>query len=790
MLRRRFYNTSNNKIDTSKDYFNIKSLSDNNSISFTNNVYYSINDGNWNTLLSGQSIIINTDDRIYFKAELVPTSSNGIGTFTISNTCNLSGNIMSLIFGDDFENHVDLTGKNYAFSYLFENCITIENAQELMLPATTLSTYCYRAMFSGCTALKKAPSLPSETLTTYCYSYMFQNCKSLEKAPLLPATTLATYCYRYMFYGCESLKTAPELPATTLAGYCYQYMFYGCSSLTKAPKLPAKTVNSYCYHSMFYNCIQLTEAPELPAIALPSYCYAYMFHGCTSLITAPELPARSLGNYCYYYMFRNCSQLTQMPELPATILKAYCYAYMFNGCYNIKQSCVLPAVTLANYCYQYMFYGCTQLMQIIALAGNMKATNCLLNWTGTISKNGYFLKNPDVNSNIWSIGSGGIPEGWYINDYPEQSNSIDYSKEYFTIEGLTQGSVTLNKPDSDSLSMLQYSLNGNEWISFINQDSVVININKGDKVRIKAITNKYSLDYESASDNKTAIQCTCYVNIYGNIMSLIYGDSFEGITKLDVNTNHDRIFAHLLFSNSYVISAKNLIIPIEKIPYQACEYMFRGCSNLIEAPELPATKLSSECYSYMFSNCTSLKRGPKLPALTLDTYCYYRMFENCTSLIVSPELCARKLITCCYNGMFYGCNNLNKITMLATDVSASNCLTSWVSEVASSGTFYKHPDVVLTEGVNGIPSTWDVVNKEINIISFKINFSGSTYHGTYQTEENTTWEYWINSSYNTKGFIIWSGYITTPNYEIVTTSNVDSVTPSDKIMNNHTYILI
>mgnify|MGYP003288036260 CR=1 FL=1 len=70
-----------------------------------NYIYYYINDGNWNTLLSGQSIIINTDDKIYFKAELTPTTNNGIGTFTISNYCNLSGNIMSLLYGDDFENY-------------------------------------------------------------------------------------------------------------------------------------------------------------------------------------------------------------------------------------------------------------------------------------------------------------------------------------------------------------------------------------------------------------------------------------------------------------------------------------------------------------------------------------------------------------------------------------------------------------------------------------------------------------------------------------------------------------
>lgn len=104
LLRRRFYSASSNgKIDALKDYFNIKSTSDNNSISFTNTIYYSINGGVWDTLLSNQSVTINNGDVIHFKAELTPTS-NGIGTFTISNWCNLSGNIMSLLYGDNFEN--------------------------------------------------------------------------------------------------------------------------------------------------------------------------------------------------------------------------------------------------------------------------------------------------------------------------------------------------------------------------------------------------------------------------------------------------------------------------------------------------------------------------------------------------------------------------------------------------------------------------------------------------------------------------------------------------------------
>ena len=69
------------------------------------------------------------------------------------------------------------------------------------------------------------------SLSTECYKYMFSDCTGLTEAPKLPATTLAERCYLYMFSGCSGLTEAPELPATTLARFCYLYMFSGCTGL-------------------------------------------------------------------------------------------------------------------------------------------------------------------------------------------------------------------------------------------------------------------------------------------------------------------------------------------------------------------------------------------------------------------------------------------------------------------------------------------------------------------------------------------------------------------------------
>jgi hypothetical protein len=68
--------------------------------------------------------------------------------------------------------------------------------------------------------------------------------------------------------------------------------------------------------------------------------------------------------------------------------------------------------------------------------------------------------------------------------------------------------------------------------------------------------------------------------------------------------------------------------------------------------------------------------------------------------------------------MFKGCTSLNSVTMLATNITATNCLTDWMDGVpAGDGehkrTFTKHKDMTsLSTGANGIPSGWTVQDYE------------------------------------------------------------------------------
>ena len=141
--------------------------------------------------------------------------------------------------------------------------------------------------------------------------------------------------------------------------------------------------------------------------------------------------------------------------------------------------------------------------------------------------------------------------------------------------------------------------------------------------------------------------------------------------------------------------------------------LFYNCSQLTSSPELPATNLADNCYKSMFYRCTALTQAPELPATTLAGDCYCYMFEGCTSLTQAPELPATDLADNCYSYMFSRCNNLNYIKMMATDISATNCLNGWLNGVLSStGTFVKSKDATWNvTGESGIPSGWTVVTE-------------------------------------------------------------------------------
>ena len=108
-------------------------------------------------------------------------------------------------------------------------------------------------------------------------------------------------------------------------------------------------------------------------------------------------------------------------------------------------------------------------------------------------------------------------------------------------------------------------------------------------------------------------------------------------------------------------------------PYSCYEEMFYGCTSLKKPPELPAKSVPDSCYEKMFSGCTSLRYAPELPATVLGRSCYSNMFNGCTSLMLSPELPATELNEECYREMFKGCTDLITIPELTATTLTTRC---------------------------------------------------------------------------------------------------------------------
>jgi hypothetical protein len=91
-----------------------------------------------------------------------------------------------------------------------------------------------------------------------------------------------------------------------------------------------------------------------------------------------------------------------------------------------------------------MFMGCSNLNKITMLAINISAVNCLVNWMSGVASSGTFVKNSNMTS--LSSGTSGIPDGWTVVNDGEESGGNDYHSEYFTIEALEDGTISMETP--------------------------------------------------------------------------------------------------------------------------------------------------------------------------------------------------------------------------------------------------------------------------------------------------------------------------------------------------------
>lgn len=200
-------------------------------------ISYSLDNGKtWNTVQNIDYDIVNVDvavnvgDKILWKGDGISLCMDpgdpemGIDLygsfFSSTNQFNVEGNIMSLLYGDNFSNKTTLN-VGFEFAALFYDGwgngrkAKLVSAENLILPATALSTSCYDSMFYGCTTLTTAPELPATTLTNNCYNSMFNGCTNLNYIKAMFTTTPSIDYTRYWVNGVASSGTFVKNSAAT-----------------------------------------------------------------------------------------------------------------------------------------------------------------------------------------------------------------------------------------------------------------------------------------------------------------------------------------------------------------------------------------------------------------------------------------------------------------------------------------------------------------------------------------------------------------------------------------------
>ena len=277
----------------------------------------------------------------------------------------------------------------------------------------------------------------------------------------------------------------------------------------------------------------------------------------------------------------------------------------------------------------------------------------------------------------------------------------------FYVEDLSGNGGTLSIYTSLSdATDIEYSTDAKTW------SSTNPGVPAGGRVYMRA-----NATYWSTSPNTTTarISCSSLHQIGGNIMSLMYGSSFDGTQDTFINPNKQHIFERMFSYDANLVSAGDLLLPAMTLTWDTYNYMFSHCTALTTAPELPATDIYTGSYHAMFEYCSALVNPPSAMPATIyhgSGSNYAEMFDQCTSLTHTPVISGSPTQAWGWTNMFRGCSSLNTITVESTQWGSGNQISNWVQGVAATGTFYKPADTSIPVGSNGIPNAnWTVINQ-------------------------------------------------------------------------------
>lgn len=295
-----------------------------------------------------------------------------------------------------------------------------------------------------------------------------------------------------------------------------------------------------------------------------------------------------------------------------------------------------------------------------------------------------------------------------VRIWPGGTDMHDYSSDYLTFKALSDGTITFA-----GIPTVEYSLDGGDtWVSSGSEDSSVytLEVTKGDVIKWKGeVTEEFS---PSQGLGVGQFGGSATFEAYGNLNSLLYGDSFvgkhvipyafmgygpydsrtevpdmyntpDGYDQEDAYGSYEYgdlgeewyyVFGFYgLFAQSKIVKAGNLVL--DTVLQEGCYTgLFQECTLLEEAPKFSPTTVAPYSCMCMFYKCTSLKTfDSSLTAEVLEESCYTQMFMECTSLSKVPEILATTLAPYCCQAMYQGCKSLEDTGAFPQATLAESC---------------------------------------------------------------------------------------------------------------------
>ena len=269
------------------------------------------------------------------------------------------------------------------------------------------------------------------------------------------------------------------------------------------------------------------------------------------------------------------------------------------------------------------------------------------------------------------------------------SYALDTTYPYLTFTASAEQTMTIKTNSSYTLDeSMQYSVGGGEWVQLTAGTAITFGGDNGTlRLRGKSAngTATSSVLHAQISFGNDNVQVACS----GDIRTLVDYENYATVSTANAR------FCSLFKSCTSLTTAPDL--PATTLADRCYDSMFRNCTKLAIAPELPATTLADRCYQYMFNGCTSLTAAPDLPATTLRGYCYDSMFYGCKNLTAAPDLRATALANYCYDSMFYGCTSLTAAPELPATTLADYCYDSMFQNCTKLTIAHKLPATTLAE---------------------------------------------------------------------------------------------